>query len=309
MSDSANIRAAILPLAEASGRVLPAEEPITTPQPRAPLAAGWALRRTRELLDLTPLGSYRDVPAGPSQPLLPPRRLRARAGAAGAREYLEGGRQAAGELAGALARVGRTPAELEAVLDFGSGAGRVLPHFAARAPEATCAGCDVDQTAIAWAEQHRCALSWSLSSFEPPLPFAPESFDLVYSISVFSHLPRGLQDRWLGELSRVLRPGGLALLSVHGRHAFEQFRSGRVRTAWCAPEVFAREPLRAGDFVFAPYIRSVWNSGEMPGIGREYGLAFQGPEHASASWSPHLRVVEVLERALTGWQDVVVCSR
>ena len=195
------------------------------------------------------------------------------------------------------------------MLDFGSGAGRVLAHFAALAPAARCAGCDVDQSAISWAEQHRPGLSWSLSSFEPPLPFAAESFDLVYSISVFSHLGRGLQDRWLEELRRVLRPGGLALLSVHGRHAFEQFRSGRVRSTWCAPEVFAREPLKADDFLFAPYIRSVWNSGEMPGVGREYGLAFQGPAYASLSWSRHLDVVEVLERALTGWQDVVVCSR
>jgi SAM-dependent methyltransferase len=287
---------------------------------------GWALRRTRELADpllgdvlgvRAPGGEVAtgsDVVRTGSSPrggapgsALPPRRLRARAGAAGAYAFGEGGRQAAAELAGLVRSAGRDAAQLGSVLDFGCGPGRVLPHFAALAPQAACVGCDVDAAAIDWAARAHRGLGWSLTSFHPPLPYEDGRFDLVYAISVFSHLDRGVAGMWLAELRRVLAPDGLALLSVHGPHAFEQFRIGAVSTSWCAPEVFRRGPLGAGEFVFAPYRRSFWTDGDLPGVGREYGLAFQGPEHTRASWGRTLQVVEVRARALTDWQDVAVC--
>jgi SAM-dependent methyltransferase len=277
---------------------------------------GWALRRTRELADpllrdgpavLPPAGTVPPGggPAGGST--VPPRRLRARAGAAGAYAFAEGGRQAAAELAGLVRAAGRDPAQLRSVLDFGCGPGRVLPHLATLAPAAACVGCDVDAAAIDWAARAHRALGWSLTSFHPPLPYESGRFDLVYAISVFSHLDRGLAGMWLTELRRVLAPGGLALLSVHGPHAFEQFRSGAVTTSWCPTAVFRRGPLAPDEFVFAPYRRSFWTDGELPGVGREYGLAFQGPEHTRASWGRALQVVEVRARGLTDWQDVAVC--
>jgi SAM-dependent methyltransferase len=281
--------------------------PITISRPRAPLAVGWALRHIQELLD--PLLAGRGPGAGRRPLPVPPRRLRARAGAAGAYEFAEGGRQAADELADLLLAAGRSLAQLRAALDFGCGSGRVLPHFAALAPDCACHGCDVDQAAVQWAWRHRPELHWSLSSFAPPLPYAPESFELVYSISVFSHLDRGLQSQWLRELRRVLVPGGVALLSVHGPHAFEAFRAKRVRTSWCPAEVFARAPLAGDEFVFVPYVRSLWNVGELPGVGGAYGLAFQGPEYVHSNWGRELQVVTVRERALTDWQDVVVCVK
>ncbi len=280
---------------------------ITSPHPRAPLAVGWALRRSRELIERMPgggRGTVTEVGAGP----LPSRRLRARAGAPGATEYLAGGRRAAQELADGLRRTGRDPARLTSILDFGCGAGRVLPHVARLFPEAHCAGCDVDRTAVEWATG-RLAGDWTVSSFEPPLPFAAECFDLVYSVSVFSHLGRGLGERWLRELRRVLAPGGVALLSVHGASAFEAFRTGRVRTSWCSADVFAREPLRARDFVFTPYARSLWTASELPGVGSEYGLAFHGHDYLREVWGRHMTVVDIRVRALADWQDLVVCTR
>ncbi|MGZ4176761.1 MAG: class I SAM-dependent methyltransferase [Solirubrobacteraceae bacterium] len=286
---------------------------------QAPAALGWAMRRTRELVDpLLDAGRRHGVtPDGPDaldapdardarDARVPPRRLRARAGAPGAHAFTEGGRQTAAELAGLLRAAGRDPAGLGSVLDLGCGAGRVLPHFARLAPGAACVGCDVDEAAIQWAARHHRRLGWSLTSFHPPLPYAADTFDLVYAVSVFSHLDRGLAGLWLDELCRVLAPGGLALLSVHGPHAFEQFRRGAVTTSWCAPATFRRGPLRADEFVFAPYRRSFWTDGDLPGVGREYGLAFHGPEHARALGRGSLQVVEVRPRALTDWQDVVV---
>jgi len=288
-------------------RLNPPVRTISLPRPRVPLAAAWALRRLRELLELTPVAGPPRLASGEGP--IPPRRLRARAGAPGVQEYRHGGAQAALELAAGLRRAGGDLAAQAAILDFGCGAGRVLPHVAGLAPGAACTGCDVDRAAIDWAAEHRPGPAWALSSFEPPLPFATESFDLVYSVSVFSHLGRGPQDRWLAELARVLRPGGTALLSVHGPTAFEAFRSGRVRTAWCRRDAFTRGPLHERDFVFSPYTHSPWTAADLPGVGRDYGLAFHGHTFIRETWSRHLAVREVAVRALTGWQDLVVATR
>lgn len=47
----------------------------------------------------------------------------------------------------------------------------------------------------------------------PPLPFAPESFDLVLSMSVISHLVDDWA-AWMLDLRRVLAPGGLLLTTI-----------------------------------------------------------------------------------------------
>src|SRR5262249_14848680 len=71
-----------------------------------------------------------------------------------------------------------------------------------------------------------------------PLRYRDASFDLVYAFSVFTHLPESLQLAWMGELRRVLRPGGYLLISLHGEghvtkyppppDVLQQYRAGKV---------------------------------------------------------------------------------
>ena len=56
----------------------------------------------------------------------------------------------------------------------------------------------------------------------PPLPFDDARFDLVLGYSVFTHLNVQYQDAWLGELRRLVRPGGILLLSISGPRMLEQ---------------------------------------------------------------------------------------
>jgi SAM-dependent methyltransferase len=266
---------------------------------QTPLPVAWAIRRAQALVD----------PLLHNGAAAPPRRLRARTGAPGLREFTDGGREAAVELAAALKSAGRSLDDVGSVLDFGCGAGRVLPHLASLAPGATCTGCDVDRTAVGWAAGHRPELRWEVSQFDPPLPFAAESFDLVYSISVFSHLDEQRQDSWLKDIARVLRPDGVALLSVHGDHAFEQFRNGSVRTAWCPRSAFERPRLGDDELAFVPYRRSVWIEAELPGVTGDYGLAFHGGGYIRRHWATALHVVDVIGQAISSWQDLVVCEK
>lgn len=236
-------------------------------------------------------------------------RLRARAGVPSRRDYVEGGISDSREIARVAAAAGLDLSAASQVLDFGCGAGRVLRHLEGLTPRARSTGCDVDPEAIGWAERHLPQLSVHVSGFEPPLPFPSDTFALIYSVSVFSHLDRVVQDRWLAELSRVLRVGGLALLSVHGASAFEAFRHGSVQSSWCRPQAFARAPLADDEFVFEPYARSALNRRELSAMGSGYGLSFHGRAYLAEHWGTFLDVLEIRPRAFSDWQDLVVCRR
>jgi SAM-dependent methyltransferase len=103
------------------------------------------------------------------------------------------------------------------VLDFGCGVGRTLRYFLAEAEVAEIHGCDLDEASIRWLDAH---LSPPLRVFrcgpEPPLPFADGSLDLIWAISVFTHVSEAWA-RWLLELHRALRDGGLLIATFMGR--------------------------------------------------------------------------------------------
>ncbi len=236
-------------------------------------------------------------------------RLRARAGVPDRGAYVQAGIADSREIAQAAGVAGLELSRVSQVLDFGCGAGRVLRHVEALLPGARSTGCDVDAEAMGWAERYLPQLSVHLSGFGPPLPFRAGTFELVYSVSVFSHLDEGLQDRWLVELGRVLAAGGLALLSVHGESAFEAFRTGSVQSSWCPAQAFAREPLAEDEFVFEPYARSALNRRELSATGPGYGLSFHGRGYLAGHWGSFMEVLEVRSRAFSDWQDLVVCRR
>jgi SAM-dependent methyltransferase len=62
------------------------------------------------------------------------------------------------------------------------------------------------------------------------LPFADESFDVVFSYSVLQHFDKGEAGKVLGEIHRVLKPGGTSLvqmLNLYGlRSQYHLFRRG-----------------------------------------------------------------------------------
>jgi SAM-dependent methyltransferase len=107
-------------------------------------------------------------------------------------------------------------------LDFGCGAGRVLRAFEPQTGEGEFWGCDIDRASIDWLEQN---LSPPFHAFacdeEPGLPQEDGFFDLIYAISVYTHLTDNWAG-WLQEHHRVLKDGGLLLASYLGEGMIEQ---------------------------------------------------------------------------------------
>jgi len=107
------------------------------------------------------------------------------------------------------------PPEVRRILEWGCGTGKTVRHLAAD-PLFHVSGTDYDERVIRWCRENIRNVSFAVNDVEPPLPFDDDHFDMLYSYSVYTHLPPELQFRWLAEQLRVVRPGGLVLLSVHG---------------------------------------------------------------------------------------------
>jgi SAM-dependent methyltransferase len=126
--------------------------------------------------------------------------------------YLQRGKDALGAIERAL------PADWtwdgKRVLDFGCGAGRTIRHLSGLIRNGEIWGCDIDPACIAWCREHLGpSISFVANGSDPPLPFEQERFDLVYALSVFTHIDR-LWASWLLELHRVLAPGGFLVATI-----------------------------------------------------------------------------------------------
>jgi SAM-dependent methyltransferase len=138
-------------------------------------------------------------------------------GAGGTAEgYLYGGWTTAVGLRAVARTLGRELRRSRQVLDWGCGSARTIRWFNDLPPGTALHGVDINEPAIAWCRTHCRVGVFHHTEPLPPLPFEDASFDLVYGISVLTHLDERFQDDWLDELRRIVMPGGLVLLSVHG---------------------------------------------------------------------------------------------
>ena len=158
-------------------------------------------------------------------PYPPPEMIRLVAGITSPHRYYQrfiaGGARVA-ERIGALAAGAGAPLEsLDSVLDFGCGCGRVMRHWRDLHGPAMV-GTDYNPYLVEWCRAHLPFASFDVNGMEPRLPHADGAFDLVYSYSVFTHLPEVMQRPWIEELFRVTRPAGHVFVTLHGE--------SRVRT-------------------------------------------------------------------------------
>lgn len=158
-------------------------------------------------------------PQGPGLPLPPPD-LRMGYGASD-EHYLTLGRDTHGALLRVLAREGAVPGPGTKLLEWGCATGRVLRHFQDVAEGGEAWGTDQDARSILWAKQNLSPpFRFVTCTALPHLPFEDNSFQVVYGISVFTHMLH-LQDMWLMEFRRILAPGGYALFTIHDEHSWD----------------------------------------------------------------------------------------
>lgn len=183
------------------------------------------------------------------------------------------------------------------VFDFGCSTARILRHFHFQHGSETW-GCDFKISSTTWNLTH---LPTSMVVFQndyfPRLPAEDNFFDLVTAYSVFTHLDE-TETGWLLELRRVLRPGGLAYLSIHDEETWTIMNGDLRRTVEEHREDIAALPaLPPGKTVVTfrrddPYRCNV----------------FHARDHIQRVWARYFEILEVIPRQLDQ-QAVVVCRK
>ena len=188
--------------------------------------------------------------------------------------YIRSGREDRDAIARALADAGVNIEQSSAILDWGCSTGRVLRHFTDLPQRPALWGCDIDEDAIEWGQRHLGErLRLFSCTLEPHLPVPDAAFDVVYGISIFTHISHGI-DTWLMELRRITKPGGAVLVTVHDEHTWERCRETPDSfIARHCPRLNFDEPL-PGDFVAhgtGPSSQTFWHS---RGIRRRWSAFF-----------------------------------
>src|SRR5437764_210623 len=108
------------------------------------------------------------------------------------------------------------------VLDFGCGCGRFLAGWVMRSSPMRLRGCDYNPTLVQWCNEHIPGVEVRVNKLGEKIPFPDSSFDLVYLLSVFTHLTVAEQKRLIGEFRRILRPGGYVYVTFHGEYFYPE---------------------------------------------------------------------------------------
>jgi SAM-dependent methyltransferase len=109
----------------------------------------------------------------------------------------------------ALAR--RLAGQARAVLDFGCGIGRSMPHLRAAFPAAELAGCDPSAESLTLARRENPAAAF----FGMDELAAEPRFDLVLASCVFHHIPPAERQDALRYCRERLKPGGRLIIFEH----------------------------------------------------------------------------------------------
>jgi SAM-dependent methyltransferase len=117
----------------------------------------------------------------------------------------------------------------QAVLDFGCGWGRIIRFFLKDIDASRLCGVDVNPDVVEICRRNDRWSRFDVVTPTGPTAFPDGAFDLVYCFSVFSHFSETVHFRWLEEIRRVLRPGGLFLATTRPRDFIEQSVLDRIR--------------------------------------------------------------------------------
>lgn len=112
----------------------------------------------------------------------------------------------------------------ERIMDFGCASGRLLRHFEKEAMEAEAWGVDLHSPGIHWAQAHLSPpFHFFTNSTNPHLPFNDNYFGLIFAGSVWTHIGE-LDDAWLLEMRRILRPGGRIYITISDQNTLEEIK-------------------------------------------------------------------------------------
>lgn len=161
------------------------------------------------------------------------------------------------------------------MMEMGAATGRVLRHYACQSDTDEIWATDINHRHIKWLASYmpRNVMPLAVPAL-PNLPIPDNHLDAILAYSVFTHIDT-FETAHLAELRRVLRPGGVAILTVHTESTWEaagdkddpSVQGFRTRLEKIIPdfEKSITEPLAEGRSQYrytevGPYRGQVWHS-------------------------------------------------
>lgn len=196
----------------------------------------------------------------------------------------------------AAERVG--PVETLQWMELGCGYGRLIRHLKDRVDPSQISVTDIDPRGVDFCESEFGVQGYP--SDRPSDELELPTVDVLYAVSVISHLNIDEVDALIRLILRTVRPGGLALFSTHGPSTLAHLE--HYGPGWPPMHGEISGQLSAQGWAFLPY----------PGLGTGYGMAWHQPELLTERirdlGGPRVDTIEVIERGLEAHQDLYVVT-
>ena len=183
------------------------------------------------------------------------------------------------------------------ILDMPSGHGRVMRMLKAAFPEARLSACDIDADAIGF-----CARVFGATPIQghddPSTIELGGPYDVIWCGSLLTHID---SDRWPGFLKlfkSVLKPEGIAIVTVHGRTVLRNITGGATYGLTEESRAGLLADLEETGFGFRNYVG--WD---------DYGISISSPNWVYNELLQHSPRIALYSEALWGSQDVVAFMR
>lgn len=236
------------------------------------------------------IAKYKPIP-------IPPPALRQRVhGSAELAGFVSVGRQLATDIEQALQDVGRPLHSFKRVLDFGCGCGRVLTLLSQQAAGPVLFGTDVDKDAIEWCRGNVTYARFGVNNSLPPTDYEDGYFDLIFSISVFTHLDEGHQLAWFQELRRLLSPDGVFLFTVHGPPTWHGLHKSDIQR------------LSETGFLFQGAYNTAWAKAKKV-FADWYGTSFITENYIRNAFGPPFELIKYVPQGANSHQDIVIVNQ
>lgn len=137
------------------------------------------------------------------------------------RDYLADGWRTLSELMWLLEVHDLPLTKVTSFLEFASGFGRFTRHLVKRLPAGALCVSDIVPESMAFLPAH-FPVQAVVSSAVPEELALPRQFQVIFVLSLFSHLPAASWSRWLARLWRATAPAGLLVFTTHGQSCIDR---------------------------------------------------------------------------------------